>query len=255
MSKIGDLISTVLSPGASSTWPQPPDHVVQLCRLLATNPAALDQVDLDQLDKDLQVEYELLEDKRCETSALYWLQTHTKTENKHAEKQGVPFKAPFPRKSYFKPLFAYLKSESRLFIPKSREMVTSLAVMGYGTHAAQWRKAEVVVQCDSEDKAKELVHHCQIYYEEQPAWLKKRHPLVSRPSSDTITWRSGGRVIGLPSGEHKIRLYHPTIYILDEASFLPEAEGCYNYASPVCGQIIAISSAGPGWFGNQCVRP
>jgi len=53
---------------------------------------------------------------------------------------------------------------------------------------------------------------------------------------------------------NKIRLYHPTRYVMDEAAFLPEAEQCYNAANPVAQQIIAISSAGPGWFGDQCTR-
>lgn len=248
---------TVTSPvGAGSvTWPQPPDYVAQLAQAILKKPSALDQLDLDQLEADLLAEYELLEEKRCSTSFLYWLQTHTKTENKHHEKQGLPFKNPLPKKSYFKVLARYLKTKKRLFIPKSREMITSLFVMGYAAHAAQWRQAEVVVQCDSEDKAQELVHHAEVYYEEQPAWLKKRHPLASAGSKSTKIWQSGGRVIGLPSGEHKIRLYHPTIFILDEAAFLPEAEGCYNYAAPVCHQIIAISSAGPSWFGKMCERP
>lgn len=245
---------TVASPSAA-TWPQPPDYVQQLAKAVLKNPQALDQLDIDQLEADLLAEHEELEEQRCKASFLYWLQNHTATENKHHEKQGLPFKAALPKKSYFKVLAQYLKSERRLFIPKSREMITSLFVMGYGTSAAQWRSAEVVVQCDSEDKAQELVHHGEVYYESQPAWLKRRHPLASKPSKQALIWRDGGRLIGLPSGEHKIRLFHPTIYILDEASFLPEAEGCFNYASPVCQQIIAISSAGPGWFGSQCVRP
>jgi len=53
---------------------------------------------------------------------------------------------------------------------------------------------------------------------------------------------------------NKIRLYHPTRYIMDEAAFLPEAEQCYNAAHPVSQQIIGISSAGPGWFGDECSR-
>jgi hypothetical protein len=240
---------------STSTWPQPPDYVRQLAKAVLKNPAVLDQLDVEQLESDLLAEHEQLEEQRSAQSALYWLQNHTATENKHHEKQGLPFKAPLPRKSYFKPLFQHLKSEKRLFVPKSREMITSLCVLGYGTHAAQWRKAEVVVQCDSEDKAKELVGHGEVYYENQPSWLKKRHPLQCKPSATALVWKDGGRLIGLPSGEHKIRLYHPTIYILDECAFLPEAEGCFNYASPVCQQIIGISSAGPGWFGTQCARP
>ena len=37
--------------------------------------------------------------------------------------------------------------------------------------------------------------------------------------------------------------------IFDEAALLPGMEACYNAVNPVAGQIIAISSAGPGFFG------
>ena len=245
-------------------WPQPPTWLRQIAGAIAANPElAFERLGADgikQLELDIAAEYEQLEDARCEVSAYYWLTTHTKTENKHHEKQNLPFKAPLPKKSYLKMLFKYLQdiknwSVPRFFIPKSREMITSLSVLGYCAHASQYRKAESIVQCDSEDKAKELVHHAVVNYEEQPAWLRKLHPLKRRPNDMEIEWMDGGRLIGIPSGEHKIRLYHPTIYVLDEAAFQPGAEGCYNYALPVAQEIIVVSSAGPGWFGGQCARP
>lgn len=126
--------------------------------------------------------------------------------------------------------------------------------MVHAAHQAQWFKAEVIVQTDSEEKAKQLVGYAECLYRNQDPWLKQLHPLASEPSQLLLEWRDGGRVFGIPKGEHKIRMFHPTIYIMDEAAFLPEAEQCYNAAHPVCNQIIAISSAGPGWFGNECSR-
>lgn len=131
-------------------------------------------------------------------------------------------------------------------------MLTSWACMVYATHAAQWKKAEVIVQTDSEEKAKQLVGYGECLYRNQEPWLKARHPLSGEASQLSIEWAGGGRLFGIPKGEHKIRMFHPTIYVMDEAAFLPEAEQCYNAAHPVAKQIIAISSAGPGWFGDQC---
>jgi hypothetical protein len=71
-------------------------------------------------------------------------------------------------------------------------------------------------------------------------------------SSTHIGWADGGEVFGIPKGANKTRMYHPTMYVMDEAAFLPEAQECYDAAHPVAAQIIAISSAGPGWFGNEC---
>jgi len=131
-------------------------------------------------------------------------------------------------------------------------MMTSWCAMVWAAHQAQWFRAEVIVQTDSEAKAQELVGYGECLYRNQPEWLKAFHPLKQAASSLLIEWKSGGRIFGIPKGENKIRLYHPTIYIMDEAAFLPEAQQCYDAAHPVAGQIIGISSAGPGWFGDQC---
>lgn len=126
--------------------------------------------------------------------------------------------------------------------------------MVHAVHQAQWYKAEAIVQTDSEEKAKQLISYAACLYRNQPDWLKGMHALSQDPSLLSVEWKDGGRVFGIPKGEHKIRMFHPTIYIMDEAAFLPEAEACYNAAAPVCRQIIAISSAGPGWFADQCQR-
>lgn len=192
-----------------------------------------------------------IRDERCKRDALYWLQHFTRTENPHHAQQGREFRAPFPEKSYFVPLFAAFKSEERLFIPKTREMLTSWCVMGDSAHRAQWHKWFTVCQTESEDKAAQLVEYVRQLWDNQDDWLKARHPLKSR-SSFELEWASGGRVMTIPKGVNKIRMYHPTRYVMDEAAFLPEAEQCFNAAHPVAKQIIAISSAGPGWFGEQC---
>jgi len=195
---------------------------------------------------------EAIKDERCRRDHLFWAQNHTKTENPKWKEQGLEFRSAFPQKGYFVPLFRAFMTRRRIFIPKSREMITSWSAMVWAAGEAQWNKAEVIVQTDSEDKAKELIGYAECLYRNQDEFLKTKHPLDGEASQLEIRWRSGGRVFGIPKGEHKIRLYHPTIYIMDEAAFLPEAQQCYDAAHPVAGQIIAISSAGPGWFGDQC---
>lgn len=200
---------------------------------------------------------EVIRDERCKRDPLYWAQRFTATENPHYLEQGKKFVAPFPDKSYFRVLFDALAANRSaevpaIFLPKTREMVTSWSVMVYATQRAQWFKAEVIVQTDSEEKATELVGYAECLYRHQPEWLKARHPLKAPASVLNIEWAGGGRVHGIPKGVNKIRLFHPTIYIMDEAAFLPEAQQCYDAAQPVAKQIIAVSSAGPGWFGDEC---
>jgi len=93
-----------------------------------------------------------------------------------------------------------------------------------------------------------------ILYRNQAEWLKRRHPLKRDATALSIEWADGGKLYGIPGGEDQIRMYHPSIYIMDESAFMPHAEACYNAVLPVAQQIIAISSAGPGWFGDQCSR-
>ena len=131
-------------------------------------------------------------------------------------------------------------------------MLTSWAVMIHATHRAQWFKAEVIVQTESEEKAKRLVSYAECLYRNQAGFLTSLHPLKGEASQLSIEWAEGGKLFGIPKGESKIRMYHPSLYVMDEAAFLPEAEQCYNAAQPVAKQIIAISSAGPGWFGDEC---
>lgn len=228
----------------------------------------LEAVDLVALEQELQAQLDAqlglqaadeqksqdAIDAHCAGEPLYWLQNYTATENPKHKQQGLPYKAPFPRKSYFPPLFEHFANDPRLFVPKTREMLTSWCVMGDSAHRAQWERWEIIVQTGSEDKAHELISYATQLYRNQPDWMQKRHPLNGQPSKSEISWMSGGRVLAIPSGVHKIRLYHPTRYVMDEAAFLPEAEQCYNAAHPVSQQIIAISSAGPGWFGDECSR-
>ena len=200
-----------------------------------------------------QIALEDIREEKCRRDPLYWLQNWTATENPKYAEQGRDFRAPFPQFSYFIPLFASFRRHTRLFIPKSREMLTSWCVVGDSTHQAQWNKWFTIFQTESEDKAGELIEYGRQLYDNQPQFLRERHPLKGR-SAFELNWESGGRLMAIPKGVNKIRMFHPTRYVMDAAAFLPEAQHCYDAAHPVCHQIIAISSAGPGWFGDQCSR-
>jgi hypothetical protein len=77
-------------------------------------------------------------DRACSFDPLYWLQNFTKTFDEHwQEKRSQPY-ARFPDKPYMPWLFKLLTSERRLFIPKSREMMISWAVVGYGVWRCQF---------------------------------------------------------------------------------------------------------------------
>src|SRR5438067_7302174 len=185
---------------------------------------------------------------------LLWLTQHTATENPQYENQGLPFLAPFPKRSYFMPLFAeFLAKRHQLFIPKSRTMMTSWAAMAFAASRAQWHREETVVQTANEDKCAHLIDYVRQLWDNQDPWLKDRHPLVKR-STYALAWHGGGEVSSIPSGEGKIRAFHPTSYVQDESAHIPEGEACLGAVLPTGARVICISSAAPGWFADVCQR-
>src|SRR5712664_812211 len=153
---------------------------------MSTSPCLLDAIGrrqlspsfIDQLsDRDFDVvEAQLFDelDEKCAADPLYWAQNWTYTENPKWKEQGLTWREHFPRKSYFVPLLERFHSKKRLFIPKTPKMVTSWWGMLWATHQAQWHQAEVIVQADAEDKAKELVGYAECLYRNQADWLKER---------------------------------------------------------------------------------
>jgi hypothetical protein len=63
-----------------------------------------------------------------DAGCLLWLTQHTATEDNHWMAKGTPPVAPFPKKQYFAVILKYILESPRIFIPKSREMMTSWLV-------------------------------------------------------------------------------------------------------------------------------
>ena len=233
----------------------------------------LDDEDLAALDRLLKEErYDKL-DARCllaevdgegwaseKSGPIFWLQNLTKTIDDHAIAKGTPGKAPFPRKSYFRPLMGELlypvlhpspDCYTTLF-PKSRELMTSWTICGYVGWLCQWRPGTLaVVQTLKETKAEELIRYVAVLTENQEPFLQERHR-VTRSVALEIEWANGSRMFGIPGGENQIRMFHPFVAIFDEMAFMEDAEACYNAVKPVAKQIVGVSSAHPGWMGDMC---
>ncbi|HMK21299.1 MAG TPA: hypothetical protein VK466_03145 [Terriglobales bacterium] len=202
-----------------------------------------------------------LEDARCaeavasfDAGPLFWLTTLTKTENPQYQEMKAPFLAPFPKKSYFVPLFdAFLSRPKQLYIAKSRSMMTSWSAAGYAAWAAQWRQEETLIQTLSQEKAEHIIDYVWQLWSNQEDWLKERHP-IERRSLLTVAWKGGGEVAGVAAGADKVRSYHSSTYILDEAAHVVEGEQCINAVLPSGANIICISTAKAGWFGDAVSR-
>jgi hypothetical protein len=188
---------------------------------------------------------------------------HTKTRDDHYKSKGTEPYARWPDKPYFPRLFELLRSSRRLFIPKSREMGLSWAVVADSVHLCQWNpNTHVIIQSEKEDKSIDLVvgkgipGYARVLWEQQEDPLKLFHPLtkgIDEMPGNLLTWKNGSSIRGVPAGAAQIRQYHPARFIMDEAAYLPEAAASYDSAESVSSQIICVSSAGPGFFADMCL--
>ncbi|HEY6252567.1 MAG TPA: hypothetical protein VI685_21640 [Candidatus Angelobacter sp.] len=186
---------------------------------------------------------------------LVWMQEYTRTKDSHWREAGAssPYR-PLPAKHYFRPLSDGFQQEPVLFIEKSRDMMLSWLSVGLFTHAAMTTPGrEVLFQSQKLEKACELVGYAKILYEQSDEAIRKAYPLSKGvQASGELAFANGSRIIAIPGGADQIRSYHPWGLLMDEAAFMPEAADSYNNAVPVCQKIVALSSAGPGWFADVC---
>src|SRR6266446_2660543 len=194
---------------------------------------------------------------------LAWAYHCTETFDPHYLDKGFPTpNRPFPRLPYFPWLFAKMLQEPVVFFPKSREMLLSWCVTAYCVwHCQVFPGTQVIIQSQKLDKSSELVKgteppgYAYTLYSRQDPWLKSRFPLAMRPDdlpADNLVWKNKSEIKALGKGADQIRLYHPTIVFWDEMAFMEEAQASFGAATPVAKQMICVSSAGPGFFGEIC---
>lgn len=194
---------------------------------------------------------------------LWWAQNCTETFDPHYLDKGLPTpNSPFPRMPYFPWLFAKMLQEPVVFFPKSREMLLSWCVTAYCVwHCQVFPGTQVIIQSQKLDKSSELVKgteppgYAYTLYSRQDPWLRARFPLAMRPDdlpADNLVWKNKSEIKALGKGADQIRLYHPTIVFWDEMAFMEEAQASFGAATPVAKQMLCVSSAGPGFFGEIC---
>src|SRR5947209_8348374 len=121
------------------------------------------------------------------------------------------------------------------------------------TEEERRESAKRQAEAEEEDRVRELVEYAKILYERQEPALKRLYPLKRKKKADAeLEFEHGSRMVAIPGGGDHIRSYHPWALLQDEAAFMPEAGEAYDNAVPVCQKIVVVSSAGPGWFAEQC---
>jgi hypothetical protein len=142
-------------------------------------------------------------------------------------------------------------------------MLASWSIVGFAVWKCQFHpRQRVILQGQKIDKITDLLKgkgnpgYARTLIERQTPWLRKRFPFYTtlwkclRRCSPGKRFDLAGSAIrpgpdpALPS----VRADH------HEAAFLDDFEQTYAAADPVCNQIIAVSSANAGFFGDVCMQ-
>jgi hypothetical protein len=200
---------------------------------------------------------------------MFWLRNLTKTTNFHWQDQGLTQEqsiSPFPYRpfvggewDYQDWLMHYLlrafKLRKALYVPKTRQMMTSWEVVGYIMWSCQFfPNVQALAQSEKDDKAKGLVEYANALYDNQEPWLKRRFPLTRGESGTqhSIQFAHNSGFTALPQGSRQMASFHPTIYFNDESAHQPEWGATVDIVRPACKHIICVSSAAYSEFGLAC---
>lgn len=166
----------------------------------------------------------------------------------------------WPMYPYMLPIIDIWQREKLVAVEKSRDMLmTWLSVMMYTWDTIFHKGRQNIFQSENATKTRDLVDRAYILYNNQPSWLKSVHKATIAEGGN----RAGilkvpslqSEIIGFPAGADKIRQYHPSGVLSDEAAFNPNASESFAAIKPAIsggGRYTRISSASPGWFHAIC---
>jgi len=191
---------------------------------------------------------------------LTWATGYTKTFNQHWKEQNRPTPwEPFPDWPFFPVVFEYLEDDANRvkIFEKSRTMMVTWAITAYLTLQCMLvDEREIAVQTITDEKGSEVITYAKQLYDSQPQWLKDEFPLPKPTDKQPMNeFRVGSSVMFvLPSGEGKIRAYHPWGFFSDESAFQPEAMIAFDEAMAAGTPKIIMNSTsnmGPFWDHNN----
>lgn len=182
----------------------------------------------------------------------FWMTEETKTKDGQPQKGVDPYR-PFPKKPYIQPLLKVLDTEPTVFIEKSRTMMISWTVSAWAAHRGFTKPAtKVIFQSADESRAVNDVEYVKELWKNSNPVLKERWKLkkdVDYQPQNSFSLANGSEFVAIVGDSGKIRSYHPTIYVLDEAALVEQAEESWMTALATnAPHMIALSSALPGWF-------
>lgn len=188
--------------------------------------------------------------------------SHVLTKDEHDEQAPIKLFPNKPYISYLLDLFVQ-KEQSIFFVAKSRQIMLTWLCCVYALWLAKAISHRLIfLQSKKEEDAANLVFSggrtgknwdtARISFIEKhlPWWLQDEG---IESAYGKLLFPNGSKIWGVPEGADMIRSYTPSLMISDEAAFQPEFGAAYTAMLPIAkqgGQLIAISSANPGPFGE-----
>lgn len=164
---------------------------------------------------------------------------------------------PFPReKNYLKTVLDVIDNNRLIAIPKSRRMFVTWLLAAYDCWSARFHANHAILwQAQNQEKSAYVLDKRCSFIEDhlQTEQLKKPYScvrttvgLIGRITyNDTKSW-----IQGVPQGADVFRSYTPSILVMDECDFQPEAPAALAAAMPLAEKgaklILVSTSNGPG---------
>jgi hypothetical protein len=161
----------------------------------------------------------------------------------------------WPERQYLKELLAAFQECRLLAIPKSRRMFVSWGLAAACAWSARYHAAHAIMwQSETENKAAFVV-------DKRCKWIEEhlREPMLRRAFAEIKTSegqvgrmtydRTGSWILAVAQGPNVFRSYTPSIVVMDECEFQPQAELAVAAALPFAEKgaklVLVSSSNGP----------
>jgi len=218
---------------------------------------------LDKLNKS--TELQALEWDKCKNDPYYWMTTWARTINTHYTEWEDPNKT-FPDKEYLRIIVDKFINSKILFIPKTRQMMLSWAMIALFLHEVQFHEAKMVAfQSKDKDSADYLIKRLKTIWDNEPEFLKKYHKnwevikLIPNPQNKWLhTYCKfdlpmiDSMIIWVAQGGDVLRMHTFSWVFSDEAAFQPEMKSAYTGLKPTLSwwwRLVCVSTAeGNTWF-------
>lgn len=161
---------------------------------------------------------------------------------------------PFKLELYQKDLLQSFQHDKYVICNKARQLGVSTSLMFYSLWLSIFSTGKkCLVVAHRKESAEEYITKLKTAYEFLPAWLK---PACTLYSKSTIEFETKSSVKAITSNPHAARSFSATVFLVDEAAFIPKCDEVIKGLMPTIsasdGKLIAISTpngnSDQNWF-------